>query len=94
MLRYCRNPDAYNHFCVLPMRVVADVGLDVFLWNILGWMAEFNFPGTDGVQQQIVVNEGDTLFVVGANGSGKSSLMQLFFYSASLLSGLATHKIL
>ena len=61
------------------MRVVADVGLDVFLWNILGWMAEFNFPGTDGVQQQIVVNEGDTLFVVGANGSGKSSLMQLFF---------------
>ena len=61
------------------MCVIADVGLDVFLWNILAWMAEFNFPGTDGVQQQIVVNEGDTLFVVGANGSGKSSLMQRFF---------------
>ena len=42
-------------------------------------MAEFNFPGADGVQQQIVINEGDTLFVVGANGSGKSSLMQRFF---------------
>ena len=62
------------------MCVIADVGLDVFLWNILAWMAEFNFPGADdGVQQQIVVNEGDTLFVVGANGSGKSSLMQRFF---------------
>ena len=42
-------------------------------------MAEFKFPDTNSVQQNIVVNEGDTLFVVGANGSGKSSLMQRFF---------------
>ena len=34
---------------------------------------------TVGGQQQIVVNEGEALFVVGANGTGKSSLMQRFF---------------
>ena len=44
-----------------------------------GLMAEFNFPNTHGGQQQIVVNAGKTLFVVGANGSGKSSLMQRFY---------------
>ena len=42
-------------------------------------MAEFNLPDTHGGQRTIVVNEGETLFVVGANGSGKSSLMQRFF---------------
>ena len=42
-------------------------------------MAEFKFPDTNGDQQTIVINEGETLFVVGANGSGKSSLMQQFF---------------
>ena len=42
-------------------------------------MAEFTLPDTVGGQQQIVVNEGEALFVVGANGTGKSSLMQRFF---------------
>ena len=42
-------------------------------------MAEFTLPDIAGVQQNIVVNDGKVLFVVGANGSGKSSLMQRFF---------------
>ena len=42
-------------------------------------MAEFTFPNTVGGLQQIFVKEGEALFVVGANGSGKSSLMQRFF---------------
>ena len=42
-------------------------------------MAEFTLPDTVGGQQKIVVNEGEALFVVGANGTGKSSLMQRFF---------------
>ena len=42
-------------------------------------MAEFTFPDTNGGSRKISVNNGETLFVVGANGSGKSSLMQRFF---------------
>ena len=42
-------------------------------------MAEFKFPDTNNGEQNIVVNAGQTLFVIGANGSGKSSLMQRFF---------------
>lgn len=42
-------------------------------------MTEFTFPDTRGNQEQIVVEEGGILFVLGANGSGKSSLMQKFF---------------
>ena len=42
-------------------------------------MTKFNLPDTNGGQRTIVINEGETLFVVGANGSGKSSLMQRFF---------------
>ena len=42
-------------------------------------MAEFTFPDTKGGSRKISVNNGETLFVVGANGSGKSSLMQRFF---------------
>ncbi len=38
-------------------------------------MAEFKFPDTNNGEQNIVVNAGQTLFVIGANGSGKSSLM-------------------
>ena len=42
-------------------------------------MAEFTFSDTKGGSRKISVNNGETLFVVGANGSGKSSLMQRFF---------------
>ena len=42
-------------------------------------MATFVFPDTSGVQQEIRISEGHTLFIVGANGSGKSSLLQRLF---------------
>ena len=42
-------------------------------------MARFEFPDTNGVQQEIYVDSGHTLFIVGANGSGKSSLLQRLF---------------
>ena len=42
-------------------------------------MATFVFPDTLGVQQDIDIKEGNTLFIVGANGSGKSSLLQRLF---------------
>ena len=42
-------------------------------------MATFVFPDTSGVQQEIHISEGHTLFIVGANGSGKSSLLQRLF---------------
>ena len=42
-------------------------------------MADFNVPDTNGGTQSITVDKGEILFVLGANGSGKSSLMQRFF---------------
>ena len=42
-------------------------------------MAKFVFPDTSGAPQEIIINEGHTLFIVGANGSGKSSLLQRLF---------------
>ena len=42
-------------------------------------MADFNVPDTNGGTQSIIVDKGEILFVLGANGSGKSSLMQRFF---------------
>ena len=42
-------------------------------------MATFVFPDTSGVQQEVEISQGHTLFIVGANGSGKSSLLQRLF---------------
>ena len=42
-------------------------------------MVVFSFPDMNGDQRELFVKPGGILFVVGANGSGKSSLMQRFF---------------
>ncbi|MDE2783395.1 MAG: AAA family ATPase [Gemmatimonadota bacterium] len=42
-------------------------------------MATFVFPDTNGIEQEIHIADGHTLFIVGANGSGKSSLLQRLF---------------
>ena len=42
-------------------------------------MVDFNVPDTNGGTQSITVDTGEILFVLGANGSGKSSLMQRLF---------------
>ena len=42
-------------------------------------MTTFLIPDTSGGQQDISIGEGQTLFIVGANGSGKSSLLQRLF---------------
>lgn len=39
---------------------------------------ELTFPGPDGVQAKLDVASGQLLFVLGANGTGKSTLMQVF----------------
>ena len=42
-------------------------------------MATFAIPDTMGGQLEVTIDEGHTLFIVGANGSGKSSLLQRLF---------------
>ena len=51
-----------------------------FQTYIGGMLAEFNlnYPGPDGQQVEQEISSGDFLFVTGANGTGKSSLMHLF----------------
>ena len=43
-------------------------------------MSEFplNYPGPDNQQVQLKISSGEFLFLVGANGTGKSSLMHVF----------------
>lgn len=43
-------------------------------------MSEFplNYPGPENQQVQLTIESGEFLFLVGANGTGKSSLMQMF----------------